>query len=165
MYKNITAHIPCAASFFFSNVDSAADPVEWLFNFFFFLYPVVLSRFFCTSIKKKTILLLKTLLYSSRECKKGLSCKSTSSYFIVRPNGRWNCNAILEHLISTDASRHSFVYASRRPYGAVIRNLHHITLTTDITKVLIKLVFCVRASVIYAKSISTTCLNYNLRTI
>uniref|UniRef100_A0A2S2NS45 Nucleic-acid-binding protein n=1 Tax=Schizaphis graminum TaxID=13262 RepID=A0A2S2NS45_SCHGA len=67
---------------------------------------------------------------------KGFTCKSTSSHLIVRPNGVQNFNDIITYLKETNASFHSFRPRCLRPYRIVIRNLHHTTLSGDISAAL-----------------------------
>lgn len=62
----------------------------------------------------------------------GFICKSTSSYLIVRPDGRSNYNIILKHLKDTNASFHTFLPPRHRSYKIIIRNLHQSTLIPDI---------------------------------
>lgn len=63
-------------------------------------------------------------------------CKSTSSFLIVRPNGRENSNKITEYINTTDSEFHSFCPPSNRPFRAVIGNLHHSIVSVDITNAL-----------------------------
>jgi hypothetical protein len=63
----------------------------------------------------------------------GFTCKSTSSHLIVRPNGVQNFNEIVTYLKETNASFHSFRPRCLRLYKIVIRNLHHTTLSGDIS--------------------------------
>lgn len=66
----------------------------------------------------------------------GFSCKSTSSFLIIRPNGCENYNKIIEHIKTLDLECHTYCPPEYRPFKAVIRNLHHSTLTADIINAL-----------------------------
>ncbi|KAL4119870.1 hypothetical protein QTP88_012632 [Uroleucon formosanum] len=68
----------------------------------------------------------------------GFTCKSTPSYLIVRPNGRDNFNALANYLMDTNASFHTFRPPVDRPFRIVIRNLHHSTLSADISTALLE---------------------------
>jgi len=74
----------------------------------------------------------------------GFTCKATPSYLIVRPHGPDNSNIILEHLKSSDTDFHTFCPHKSRPFRVVIRNLHHSTLTSDISNALTELGHSVR---------------------
>lgn len=65
------------------------------------------------------------------------TCKSTSHYLIVRPSDRISYNTIIQHLMDTNASFHTFLPRQLRPYRIVIKNLHHTTLCTDISTALL----------------------------
>jgi hypothetical protein len=67
---------------------------------------------------------------------KGYTCKSTPSYLIVRPNGRVNFNLLSNYLMETNASFHNFRPHCQRPLRIIIRNLHHSTLSADISSAL-----------------------------
>lgn len=69
----------------------------------------------------------------------GFSCKSTSSLLIIRPHGRIMFNLIVNHLMDTSASFHTFMPPPYRPYKVIIRNLHHTTLISDISDALSEL--------------------------
>jgi len=69
----------------------------------------------------------------------GISFKSTPSFLIIRPNNRINYNKVIDYLKETDAEFHSFRPNSKLQYKAVIRNLHHSTIITDITNTLAEL--------------------------
>jgi predicted Zn-ribbon and HTH transcriptional regulator len=62
--------------------------------------------------------------------------KSLPSFLIVLPQGREHFNIIAEYLMETDASFYTFMPSIYRPYKIVIRNLHHSTLTSDISDAL-----------------------------
>ncbi|KAL4120678.1 hypothetical protein QTP88_013326 [Uroleucon formosanum] len=68
----------------------------------------------------------------------GFTCKSTPSYLIVRPNGRDNFNALANYLMETNANFHTFRPPVDRPFSIVIRNLHHSTLSADISTALLE---------------------------
>lgn len=68
-----------------------------------------------------------------------ISFKSTPSFLIIRPNNRINYNIVIDYLKETDAEFHSFRPHCKRQYKAVIRNLHHSTIITDITNALAEL--------------------------
>jgi len=59
-------------------------------------------------------------------------CKSTHSHLIVRTQFREHYNLLLEHLMSTDASFHTYKAKAIRPLRVVIRNLHPTTSHEDI---------------------------------
>jgi len=65
------------------------------------------------------------------------TCRSTSHYLIVRPSDRISYNTIIEHLMDTNASFHTFLPRQLRTYRIVIKNLHHTTLCTDISAALL----------------------------
>lgn len=65
------------------------------------------------------------------------TCKSTPHYLIVRPIDRISYNTIIQHLMDTNASFHTFLPRQLRPYRIVIKNLHHTTLCTDISTALL----------------------------
>jgi hypothetical protein len=67
---------------------------------------------------------------------KGSTCKSTSSYLIVRPNGRVNFNLLSNYLMEINASFHTFRSHCQRPLRIIIGNLHHSTLSADISSAL-----------------------------
>jgi hypothetical protein len=66
----------------------------------------------------------------------GFKCKSLPSFLIVLPQGRENFYIIAEYLMETDASFHIFMPSMYRPYKIVIRNLHHLTLISDLSDAL-----------------------------
>ncbi|KAL4112288.1 hypothetical protein QTP88_016105 [Uroleucon formosanum] len=68
----------------------------------------------------------------------GFTCKSTPSYLIVHPNGRDNFKALANYLMDTNASFHTFRPPVDRPFRIVIRNLHHSTLSADISTALLE---------------------------
>lgn len=66
-----------------------------------------------------------------------LTCKSTPWRQIVRPNGHFSFNNIVVRFDKTNAScRHTFISRPMRPFKMVISNLHHSTLSADISPIL-----------------------------
>ena len=66
----------------------------------------------------------------------GFTCKATSSFLIIRPNGCENYNIIVKHIQTLDLESHTYCPPGYRPFRVVIRNLHHSTLIVDITNAL-----------------------------
>jgi hypothetical protein len=72
-------------------------------------------------------------------CINGFTCKATSSYLIIRPNGPDNAKLILDNLKNLDTDFHTFCPPSSRPFRIVIRNLHQSTLISDISDAITEL--------------------------
>jgi|UniRef100_A0A2S2QQT0 hypothetical protein len=70
--------------------------------------------------------------------------KASPSYLIVRPHGPDNSTIILKHLKSSATDFHTFHLHNSRSFRVVISNLHHSTLTSDISNALTELGYSVK---------------------
>lgn len=69
---------------------------------------------------------------------------TTSSFLIVYPNDQHNMNLITEHLNITGWEFYTYFPLCKHQFRVVIRNLHHSTLSIEITNTLTDLGHSVR---------------------